>query len=94
MIVYLSDVDDCGGGTAVSPRRGSDDPAYEYPLVAMPGYGGIPFVNDRTACEQYMADHHPDYFQLRQGLYERELHVKFRMGTVLLYRSAALPNRL
>ena len=38
MIVYLSDVADCGGATAVVPRTGADDPAYRWPIVRFAGH--------------------------------------------------------
>eukprot|EP01124_Arcella_intermedia_P014665 TRINITY_DN2120_c0_g1_i1.p1 TRINITY_DN2120_c0_g1~~TRINITY_DN2120_c0_g1_i1.p1 ORF type:complete len:343 (+),score=83.89 TRINITY_DN2120_c0_g1_i1:109-1137(+) len=85
MIVYLSS-GDCGGGTAVSPRRGPDDPAYNYPIIAMPGYGGLNFINDKTKTEEYMKEHRPEFYEMRKGLYEREMKVNYDVGTVLLYR--------
>jgi predicted 2-oxoglutarate/Fe(II)-dependent dioxygenase YbiX len=33
-----------------------------------------------------MESNHPDFYALRQKLYAREHRVKFRPGTVLLYR--------
>ena len=50
MIVYLSDVDDTGGSTAVVPRQGDDDPAYRWPLVNTPGVGDLRYINDRTSA--------------------------------------------
>jgi hypothetical protein len=38
MIIYYSDSDECGGSTALVPRQGVDDPAYQWPLIAMPGF--------------------------------------------------------
>ena len=33
IIIYLSDVEECGGATAVVPREGAADPAYKYPMT-------------------------------------------------------------
>ncbi len=41
MIVYYSNSDEVGGSTALVPREGDTDPAYKWPLIAMPGLGGI-----------------------------------------------------
>jgi hypothetical protein len=87
MIVYLSNEEESGGGTAVAPRFGSEDPMYQQtPLVGMPGYGGIKFINDRTCAEEYMDTNHPEYSALRKQLYAREKCAKYKVGTVLLYR--------
>lgn len=86
MIIYLSDESVTGGGTAVVPRRGADDPSYKYPLIAMPGYGGLPFYNDKTSVEAFMKEKHPEYYEFRQDLYTREKRAKFSIGSVLLYR--------
>eukprot|EP01125_Pyxidicula_operculata_P018908 TRINITY_DN6785_c0_g1_i1.p1 TRINITY_DN6785_c0_g1~~TRINITY_DN6785_c0_g1_i1.p1 ORF type:complete len:188 (+),score=17.37 TRINITY_DN6785_c0_g1_i1:517-1080(+) len=86
MIIYLSESDECGGGTAVAPRLGPEDKAYDYPIIAMPGYAGLPFINNRTIAEKYMQENHPEFFDLRKSLYEREMISKYSTGTVLLYR--------
>ena len=72
MIVYLSDVDDCGGPTAVVPRDGADDPAYRWPIVDSPGIADLDYVNDREAAEAYFAGQRPDLAGWRASLYERE----------------------
>lgn len=86
IIVYHSDHRDSGGGTAVVPRQGPDDPLYPWPIVASPGIGDLPYLNDRATAEAYLADHRPELVSLRQGLYDREVETDFRPGTVLLYR--------
>ena len=50
------------------------------------GIGGIPYKNDRDSCESWMKENRPDMFEFRRRLYEREIPVKFKRGTVLLYR--------
>jgi hypothetical protein len=86
LILYLSDVDVCGGPTAVVPRRGEDDPAYPWPIVDSPGIGELDYVNDRSAAEAYFADQRPSLSGWRQTLYEREQHTHFKPGNVLFYR--------
>ena len=82
-IVYLSDTTDSGGGTAVVPRRGPDDKWYHSShSQVMPGVGGRPFVNDRTAAETMMTERGED----RAELYAREVIHPFKMGDVLFYR--------
>ncbi len=86
IIVYFSDRGDGGGSTAVVPRRGDDDPLYPWPLVASPGIGDLPWINDRPSAEAYLAEHRPDLAEFRADLYRREVHTDHRPGTVLLYR--------
>ena len=86
MIVYLSDEDDTSGGTAIVPREDDDDELYSWPLIAMPGYGGLPFINNKYYAEEYMKENHPQFYEMRQKLYARECRVKFKPGTVLIYR--------
>jgi len=86
MIVYLSDVTECGGPTAVVPRTGNDDPAYRWPIVDSPGIGELDYVNDRESAERYFAEHRPELAAWRASLYERERYVRFKPGDVLLYR--------
>jgi hypothetical protein len=87
MIVYLSDLDDCGGATHVVPRTGDGDPAYPWPILGTPGVAGLEWVNDRSAAERYLVDKAPDVAAFRtEHLYAREAAVRFKPGTVLLYR--------
>jgi hypothetical protein len=86
LIVYLSDVDECGGATAVVPRDGRDDPAYPWPIVDSPGIGDLDYVNDRESAERYLADRRPEVADWRRQLYERERYVRYRTGDVLFYR--------
>ncbi|MDG2306550.1 MAG: hypothetical protein P8R42_18255 [Candidatus Binatia bacterium] len=87
LIVYLSDVGECGGPTAVVPREGPDDPAYEWPIVKTPGVGALPWVNDRLQAEQLLREEAPDVARWRaEHLYPRERYVRYRVGTALLYR--------
>lgn len=85
-IVYLTDIDRCGAATAVVPRTGPDDPAYQWPIISTPGVGDLPYINDRTAAETYFAQQRPDDAAWRADLYRREHHTRFGVGDVLFYR--------
>jgi len=87
MIVYLSNVEDCDGQTAVVPRNGDDDPAYgRLYMTKTPGFGAIPWINDRATAEEYLKTHYPEIASFREQLYEREVLAQFKIGDVLLYR--------
>ncbi|MFP6809163.1 MAG: phytanoyl-CoA dioxygenase family protein [Pseudomonadales bacterium] len=86
MIIYLSDVEETGGPTAVVPRQGPDDPAYRWPIVDSPGIGDLRYINDRASAETYFAEQRPELAQWRAQLYERERHTFFKPGDVLFYR--------
>ena len=86
MIVYLSDVDLCGGPTAVVPRQGQDDPAYRWPIVDSPGIADLDYVNDRESAEAYFAEQRSELQSFRESLYEREHYTRFKPGDVLFYR--------
>lgn len=86
MILYLSDVEDCGGSTAIVPREGADDPAYRWPLVNTPGVGDLRYINDRSSAEAYFAEQRPELAEWRQSLYERERWTHFVPGTIVFYR--------
>ena len=87
IIIYLSTVEECDGATAVVPRSGSNDPAYQYPIYQMPGMGLLDYYNNRQICEAYLQRVDPDVAQFRAThLYSREKKVKYQFGTVLFYR--------
>lgn len=87
MILYLSEVKDCMGATAVVPRQGPEDPAYQYPITAMPGLGNLEWINNRASAEAYLAEVEPKAAAFRAThLYPRERHARYKFGTALLYR--------
>ncbi|XOV82764.1 MAG: phytanoyl-CoA dioxygenase family protein [bacterium] len=86
MIVYLSDVQDCGGATAVVPREGDSDPAYRWPIVDSPGIAELDYVNDRASAEAYFAQQRPELAGWRESLYAREKYTRFKPGDILFYR--------
>ena len=50
-LLYLGDIAGREGGTAFVPRDGGEDPAYQWPLINLPGAGGHRWINDRTVAE-------------------------------------------
>ena len=85
-IVYLSDVNDTGGGTSVVPRLGKDDPLYQSPYINMPGQNRYKFYNDRSTAEKYMSEISPEMKHFREQLYNREIITTPKSGDVLFYR--------
>jgi len=86
MILYLSDVQETGGATAVVPRQGEEDPAYRWPIVDSPGIGDLRYINDRSAAEEYFSESRPELSTWRQSLYQREKYARFKPGDLLMYR--------
>ncbi len=87
VLLYLGDVDDCEGATAVVPREGPDDPAYGWPIVHNPGVGELRWRNDRESAEAYLEKWAPESARFRrEHLYPRARRVRYRMGSTLLYR--------
>lgn len=87
IILYLHNVEECGGATAVVPREGCDDPGYAWPIAQMPGFGATTWHNDRTIAEEYMRQVNPEYAAFRaHHLYPREQHARFKFGSILFYR--------
>ncbi len=86
LIVYLSDVEECGGATAVVPRQGPDDPAYRWPIVDSPGIADLDYINDKELAEAYFAEQRPELSDWRNTLYQRERYARYRPGDVLFYR--------
>lgn len=88
VIIYLSDCKDCGGATRLVPRLPAPavDELYQWPYVNMPGFGEIPWKNDRDTVESYLREHYPEIAASREKLYAREQSITFSPGTVLFYR--------
>lgn len=86
VIIFLDDVSDSGGPTAVVPREGDDDPLYPYPIVNTPGVSGMKYVNNRAVAEQYLSEEYPAVAEFRKDLYAREVKTQYNFGSVLLYR--------
>jgi hypothetical protein len=88
VIIYLSDSSECGGPTSVVPKLPPPavDELYQWPYSHMPGFGRIPWRNDRSAVESFLREEFPEVAAFRQKLYARETSITYRPGTVLLYR--------
>lgn len=84
MILYLCDEAGVGGATAVVPRCGPEDPAYQWPITALPGVGTAVYVNDRAAAEASLPSEVVAFRATH--LYAREVRVQYNLGTLLLYR--------
>jgi len=86
-ILYYSDEESCGGATGLVAREGPEDPAYAWPRVHMPGVGALPWQNDRESVEALLREQAPEVAAWRAAhLYPREQRVRYRPGTLLLYR--------
>jgi hypothetical protein len=87
IIVYFDAVEDCGGATAVIPREGPEDPAYAWPMMATPGLGTLPWINDRESAERDLAHRAPEIHDFRaEHLYPRQRRARFGPGSLLFYR--------
>lgn len=87
MIIYLSNVADCQGATALVARQGEDDPAYQYPITEMPGFGLLEWKNNKTCAEEYLREMAPQAAEFRAThLYPRESYANYNFGTILFYR--------
>ena len=85
-IIYFSDIEKTGGGTAIVPRQGDNDPMYETPYVRMPGLRDYKFINDRTKAEEYFKEVDYESYKFRNILYERERMIEVKVGDILFYR--------
>ena len=86
IIIYYSDSEKCGGETRLVPKLGDYDPLYKEPYDNIAGLREYPFKNDKTLVEHYFKIHHPTVYSFRQHLYEREISIPFKPGSVLFYR--------
>ncbi|MGI9328139.1 MAG: phytanoyl-CoA dioxygenase family protein [Pseudomonadales bacterium] len=87
ILIYLSDLEECQGSTAVVPRQGPDDPAYPWPIVQTPGVNGLPYINNRTNAEAYLRTQAPEIGNFREEhLYAREVVARYCFGSILFYR--------
>ena len=86
IIIYYSDADECGGRTAVLPKKSCDDPNYKWPYVHMPGMVGTDWANDKSCAEKIIRDFDPNVADFRNQLYQQEKYVNYNKGTILFYR--------
>ena len=85
-IISFDHTQSCGGGTALVPREGDDDEAYQLPYMKMPGMSDYPWFNDRSKELSYFKEHHPHIYEFRTRLYGREFVANYKPGTILFYR--------
>lgn len=85
-IIYLSDVNDTSGGTAIVPRDGDNDSLYQFPYINMPGINEHKYINNKYLAEQYFKESRPDIYDFRNKLYEREIKLSPNFGDILFYR--------
>lgn len=85
MIIYLSDVRDTGGGTALVPKK-NDGQIYDTPYKNMPGIASFPFYNDKNSSEEYFKNNFSDIYNFRDDLYKKEIVTEPELGDILFYR--------
>ena len=86
MIIYLSDIKETGGGTAVVKRLGKNDELYKKPYINMPGQANYDFYNDKEKAETYFKSIDVNVYNFRQKLYQREIITQPSIGDILFYR--------
>ena len=86
MIIYFSDIEVTGGGTAAVAREGDDDELYKMPYINMPGQNTNPFINDKSKAEEYFKTNNKELFEFREKLYDREIILTPKIGDILFYR--------
>ncbi len=62
------------------------DELYLWPYTNMPGFGAVPWTNDRHTTEVALLETHPEIAAFREKLYAREQAITYSPGTVLFYR--------
>tara|TARA_Y100000816_G_C26050288_1_gene550608 strand:+ start:185 stop:1129 length:945 start_codon:yes stop_codon:yes gene_type:complete len=86
IIIYFSDTKITGGGTSVVPKQGKNDILYQPPYINMPGQNNYPFINNKQLSEKYFYKYHPEIYNFRKKLYDREIITSPNVGDILFYR--------
>jgi ectoine hydroxylase-related dioxygenase (phytanoyl-CoA dioxygenase family) len=86
IIIYLSDTELTGGGTAVVPKNSITSDLYEIPYINMPGQHNYTFNNDKETAETYFQKNYPEVYKFRNKLYQNEIVVNAKPGDILFYR--------
>ena len=86
IIIYLSDTELTGGGTAVVPKNSITRDLYEMPYINMPGQHKYLFNNDKKTAETYFLKNYPEVYKFRNKLYQNEIVVNAKPGDILFYR--------
>lgn len=85
IIIYYSDYEICGGCTTAVPKISHNDIAYTPPYDKIAGIGKYKWYNDKETVENEFKKY-PDIYKFRQNLYNREIKIKYKPGTILFYR--------
>lgn len=86
-ILYYDDSQEVGGNTAIVPKTSKTEKFYQPPYVKQIGYGNfLPYINNRTNCENYFKKTDAQVYNFRQKIYQHEIKPEFKTGTILLYR--------
>ena len=86
MIVYLSDTEITGGGTAYVSKTDETEELYKSPYINMPGQNKYEFYNDKETAENYFKNLDKTIFKFREKLYKNETIIKAKPGDILVYR--------
>lgn len=85
-IIYLSDVTDTEGGTAIVPKESKTKNFYKFPYINMPGINGHTFINNKNDAEEYFKANNTDIYNFRKELYKNEIKLSPGKGDILFYR--------
>ena len=85
-IIYLSDVNDTEGGTAIVPKESKTKNFYKFPYINMPGINGHTFINNKNDAEEYFKANNTDIYNFRKELYKNEIKLSPSKGDILFYR--------
>lgn len=86
IIIYLSDISETQGGTALVPNNTQTQKLYNSPYIDMPGIKNYQFNNNYEHAESYFRDKYPKVHQFRQKLYQQEITPQAKIGDILFYR--------
>ena len=86
IIIYLSDCNITGGGTAIVPRNNKTMELYKPPYIHMPGLNKYPFYNDKNKSEEVMQKEGYKLLTFRENLYKNEVLLEPEIGDILFYR--------
>ena len=78
-IIYFSDTNETEGKTAVVRDKVMMMNYISF-HISMPGQNEYKFYNDKTHSEEYFRKNHPDIYNFRQKLYDREILADTKKG--------------
>lgn len=86
LIIYLSDIKETGGYTALVPKIKETEYLYEFPYKNMPGISDNKFYNNKKSAEEYFKKKDKDIYDFRNELYKNEIKPEPDIGDILFYR--------